>query len=129
MQMGPRRLFSKPQILQHPAEELEFDEECEAQMDIEKIEIIIKQLKQLEKESFSPQNDELFTGAKNKLIENAPAGLKSKLFVLDYCNCEDIFREPVANIPDVKKLILLYEEELFSSKFLIQKKIYLNKNY
>ena len=103
-------------------------------MDIEKIRVIIKQLKQLEKEDFSPQNDELFTDAKNKLMQNAPAGLKSRMVDLDYCYYPDVFDDPVPNVSDVKKLIQLYEEELFnlqepfSKEDLYKKKLLQAKN-
>ena len=86
-------------------------------METEEINIIIKQLEQIERESFSPQNDELFTDAKNMLMENAAPGLKSRLADLSYCYFPNQFWDdmgvPEKNIDHIKKLTQLYKEKLF----------------
>lgn len=86
-------------------------------MNKERINIIIKQLEQIERESFSPQNDKLFTDAKNILMENAASELKSRLANLSYCYFPNQFwddmGEPEKNIDHIKKLIQLYKEKLF----------------
>lgn len=83
----------------------------------EEILTILTQLNQIRVNSFSTDNDILFSTYRNQLLKNAPAGLKSRLINLDYCCCPnqfwDDYGEPEKNIVHIDKLIQLYEEKLF----------------
>lgn len=86
-------------------------------MNEEKIKIIIKQLEHIKNEPFSLQNNKLFDDCKDYLMKDAPVGLKSKIFKLEYTyyseNFWDINTPSYPNETNIKKLIQLYEEELF----------------
>lgn len=93
-------------------------------MNEEKIKIIIKQLEQLKKEPFSQQNNILFDDCKDYLMKNAPAGLKSAVFKLEYCDCSEAFWNTGIVFPNqtnIQKLIKLYEEELLELKEITSK--------